>query len=106
MSALATNFKVYRPFGWGKLTGTSAAVSTFAGIIALINDKRVGYGKPEIGFLNQDLYTLKYVGRDILTGNNQCEPCSAGFDAAPGWDPITGLGNPDYPFLYFSLMMI
>ena len=102
VSTLATNFQVYS-HGWGELTGTSAATPTFAGIIALINDKRVGAGKPELGFLNQDLYNLKSVGTDVTTGENKCSPCGSGFKAASGWDPITGLGVPDYPTLEQAL---
>ncbi|KAG9083035.1 hypothetical protein FRC06_004718 [Ceratobasidium sp. 370] len=76
--------------------GTSAAAPTFAAVIALLNDYRISQGKPSLGWLNPWLYT-KAVGalNDIKSGNNP--GCGTrGFTARVGWDPVTGLGTPDF----------
>jgi kumamolisin len=66
--------------------GTSAVAPLWAGLTALINQKMA---KP-LGFANPTLYALHGSGLvDITQGNNN------GFNAAPGWDPCTGLGRPD-----------
>jgi kumamolisin len=68
--------------------GTSAVAPLWAGLTALINQKMA---KP-LGFANPVLYGLggsSGAFHDITQGNNN------GFNAAPGWDPCTGLGRPD-----------
>jgi tripeptidyl-peptidase-1 len=102
VAALGTNFEVYSE-GWGLETGTSAATPTFAAIITRINGQRASNGRPALGFLNPTLYQLGRVGADVTEGNNINPSCPAGFNAAPGWDPVTGLGTPNYDFLLASL---
>ena len=50
-------------------------------------------------------YANPQVLHDITVGNNSgCN--TEGFVASPGWDPVTGLGTPNYPAmlaLYMSL---
>jgi len=85
--------------------GTSCASPIFAGIIALLNDHvNSGTGKP-LGFLNPLLYKMAVdcptCFKDITKGDNICTEagCSAackGFTCAVGWDPVTGLGTPNY----------
>ncbi|KAF7356293.1 Family S53 protease [Mycena venus] len=80
--------------------GTSCSAPTFASIIALLNDELVAAGKPTLGFLNPFLYSP--AGRaalnDITSGINP--GCGTlGFSASAGWDPITGLGTPNYTAL-------
>jgi kumamolisin len=71
--------------------GTSAVAPLWAGLIALLNQKR---GNP-IGFLSPLLYhnyrkILKSKAlRDITSGNN------SGYRAGSGWDACTGLGTPE-----------
>ncbi|KAJ7063829.1 family S53 protease-like protein [Mycena amicta] len=84
--------------------GTSCASPIFASIIALINDQLIAAGKPVLGFLNPFLYSP--AGRaaftDITTGNNPgCD--TDGFSASPGWDPVTGLGTPNFDLLLRSV---
>lgn len=80
-------------------SGTSASTPIVASLIALVNDKRLRAGKTVLGFLNPLLYSGKL--DDALTDctegsggscsfGNDFEP---GFDALPGWDPVTGLGT-------------
>jgi tripeptidyl-peptidase-1 len=94
--------------GFGTLTGTSAATPTWAGIISLLNSQRAEASKPPLGFLNQDLYNINTagIGTDVLSGDNKNGQCDAGFKAASGWDPITGLGVPDYPTLSSHLLNV
>lgn len=48
------------------------------------------------GFVNPTLYANPQVLHDITVGNNSgCG--TSGFFAASGWDPVTGLGTPNYP---------
>lgn len=75
--------------------GTSASAPIFAGIINLINEERIAKGKGPIGFLNPTMYAHPHAFNDITIGNNPgCG--TGGFNATPGWDPVTGLGTPDF----------
>lgn len=77
------------------VAGTSCASPTFSGIIALLNDIRISRSQSTLGFLNPFLYTHASILNDITTGCQiGCD--KGGFCAAVGWDPITGLGAPDY----------
>ncbi|KAJ7860355.1 family S53 protease-like protein [Mycena leptocephala] len=87
-------------FGIG---GTSASAPTFASIIALINDRLLAAGKPVLGFLNPFLYSSAgSTFTDITVGHNSgftCPENSTAFDAAQGWDPLTGFGTPNFDAL-------
>lgn len=82
--------------------GTSASAPTLGGMISLINAKLKAKGKPSVGFLNPLIYksNSSAVFFDVTEGDNRCArrgaPCCGGYDAAPGWDPTTGLGVPDF----------
>ncbi|KAL9093502.1 MAG: hypothetical protein Q9165_003897 [Trypethelium subeluteriae] len=78
--------------------GTSLAAPIWGSIITLINEERTAVGKGPVGFLNPTLYANPGVFNDIKNGSNPgCG--SQGFSAVEGWDPITGLGTPQYPKL-------
>jgi len=63
-----------------------------------VNDRLVAAGKSPLGFLNPFLYANPDAFNDITTGSNP--GCGTnGFEAAPGWDPVTGLGTPNFPKL-------
>jgi tripeptidyl-peptidase-1 len=80
------------------VSGTSAAAPTFAGVVSLLVAARVKAGKPALGFLNPFLYQQADAFGDITAGFNPgCG--TAGFAALEGWDPLTGLGTPDFPKL-------
>ena len=64
--------------------GTSAVAPLYAGLLALVNQS-VG---TRVGFVNPVLYKNTAAFTDIVSGNNN------GYDAGPGWDPVTGLGSP------------
>ncbi|KAJ7292723.1 tripeptidyl peptidase A [Mycena rebaudengoi] len=81
---------------WDISGGTSAAVPTVAGIIALLNDWRLRHGKPTLGFLNPFLYGVGARGLVDLT-EGWVEGCEQpGFNATKGWDPASGLGYIDF----------
>lgn len=76
--------------------GTSAASPIFASIVNRIVEERIRAGKGPVGFINPVLYNNPYILNDITNGSNPgCG--SAGFSAVKGWDPVTGLGTPNYP---------
>ncbi len=97
------------------LYGTSASAPAFGAVVTLINEARMGMGNSSVGFIsmwrflvisgegpNADLltdptlYAHPYLLNNITSGSNpRCG--NEGFDASPGWDPITGLGTPSYP---------
>lgn len=87
------------------VAGTSCAAPTFSGIIALLNDLRLSAGKPQLGFLNPFIYQNPGLFNDITTGSNP--GCGTeGFQAAPGWDPATGYGTPNYAKLAQAVMAL
>ncbi|KAL9093238.1 MAG: hypothetical protein Q9159_000415 [Coniocarpon cinnabarinum] len=75
--------------------GTSASTPIVASIVTLLNDLRTQAGKGPLGFLNPIFYANPQAFNDITNGSNPgCG--SGGFPAAPGWDPVTGLGTPNF----------
>ena len=80
-----------------RISGTSAAAPTFASVVALLNDARLNLGMAPLGFLNPFLYSAAGTAAltDITSGDNP--GCNTnGFPARSGWDPVTGLGTPDF----------
>lgn len=78
--------------------GTSASTPIFASIINRLIEERLAKGHGPIGFLNPTLYKNPHALRDVVNGSNP--GCGTkGFQTAPGWDPATGLGTPDFPKL-------
>ncbi|KAE9396167.1 family S53 protease-like protein [Gymnopus androsaceus JB14] len=92
------NFEVVVGGETALIGGTSASSPTFASVIALINDQLITAGKPVLGFLNPFIYsTGSKAFTDITIGHNSgfvCPASSVAFDAAVGWDPLTGFGSP------------
>ena len=79
------------------IAGTSAASPVVAAIIARLNAVRLGKGGKPLGFLNPFLYKHADAFNDVTTGvNDEGEFAHGGFHAAPGWDPATGLGTPNF----------
>ncbi|KAJ6550464.1 family S53 protease [Mycena vulgaris] len=100
VSAEGVNFVVVSGNRTGLVSGTSASSPVFASVIALLNDELIAAGKSPLGFLNPFLYSP--AGRaalnDVTDGKNPgCG--TSGFNATVGWDPVTGLGSPNYPKL-------
>jgi subtilase family serine protease len=87
----------YEFFGAG---GTSAAAPFWAGLIALA-DQEAGH---PLGFVNPAIYRIARgplyhkAFHDVTTGNNTVVlngVTVTGYQAGPGWDPVTGWGTPD-----------
>lgn len=96
VSALGLNLAtVWLGQGLG-IGGTSASTPLVAGIITLLNEARAQVGKKPIGFLNSVFYAHPEMFNDVTVGSNP--GCGTdGFETAPGWDPVTGLGTPNFP---------
>ena len=113
----------------GGVSGTSASCPSVAGIFSLLNDARMAAGKPPMGHLNPFIYQatgdlclaplilvtwclcVQNMGafNDIKKGKNNgggLKSLLAGFEATTGWDPVTGVGTPNYPKLLAAAMAI
>lgn len=84
--------------------GTSAAAPLWAGLIALADQES---GHP-LGFVNPAIYQIARgplyhkAFHDITTGNNTVVlngDTITGYQAGPGWDPVTGWGTPNAQIL-------
>ena len=112
VAAQAQNFRVIDQGMDKGYRGTSCAAPTFNGIIALLNSARVSSGLPTLGFLNPWIYSIGRFGlNDITSGastgcnglgrfnsgaNGSPVIAGASWEAASGWDPVTGYGTPDF----------
>ncbi|KAF9534130.1 tripeptidyl peptidase A [Crepidotus variabilis] len=96
VSAQGDLFRIFFHNSSGLVGGTSASAPAFSAIVALLNDARLRTSKPSLGFLNPLLYSKGVAGfNDISAGDNP--GCGTrGFNATKGWDPVTGLGTPDF----------
>ncbi|KAF5333533.1 hypothetical protein D9611_002703 [Ephemerocybe angulata] len=99
VAAQGDRYRIYLKGVPRSIGGTSASSPTFAGFVALLNDARLSAGKPPLGFLNPLLYSsvVERAGalNDITSGSNP--GCGTpGFNATEGWDPVTGLGTPNF----------
>lgn len=96
VSAQGNGFQVVIGGRVGSVGGTSASSPTVAGVFALLNDFRLSQGKSTLGFINPLIYSTGSSGfNDITAGSNPgCN--TRGFTAGTGWDPVTGLGTPDF----------
>lgn len=84
-----------------------------AAILGLVNDARLRAGQPVVGFANPWLYSAaSQLFNDVTAGQSQgCNGTNlqsgrnvtgggvipyATWNATVGWDPVTGLGTPDF----------
>jgi len=81
-------------------SGTSASASLWGGLMALAGQ----YAHHDLGFVNPAIYRIARGSsyheafHDITTGSNivNTPPVGmGGYQAGPGWDPVTGWGTPD-----------
>ena len=80
--------------------GTSASAPIWAAMIALADQ----YAGRHLGLVNPAIYQIargplyRQAFHDVTTGNNTVRfppRTITGYQAAPGWDPVTGWGSPD-----------
>ncbi|THH10355.1 hypothetical protein EW145_g1384 [Phellinidium pouzarii] len=96
VSAQGQNFQVVLGGETVSVGGTSASSPTFAGVVSLLNDFRIASGQSTLGFLNPFLYSSGVSGLNDITSGSNPGCGEKGFTAVTGWDPITGLGTPDF----------
>ncbi|KAI9743631.1 MAG: polynucleotide 3'-phosphatase [Claussenomyces sp. TS43310] len=105
VAAVGLNLLLYVDSEPAFVAGTSASAPVFASIINLINEKRLEAGKSTVGFLNPTLYQNPGAFKDITSGSNP--GCGTeGFSAVEGWDPVTGLGTPNFSKLLDVFMAL
>lgn len=97
ISAQGENVEIVVGGETGTVAGTSCSSPIFASVISLLNDRLITAGKSPLGFLNPFIYSEAGAAalNDITTGSNP--GCNTnGFPAVTGWDPVTGLGTPNF----------
>ncbi|KAF1986924.1 subtilisin-like protein [Aulographum hederae CBS 113979] len=114
--SLAPNYQIWAEDSPGPSGGASAASPVWAAVVGLLNDARLRAGMPALGFLNPWLYSEGYkslidvtgggsigcTGENLQTGQsfngegNVLPSTVASWNATAGWDPVTGLGMPDF----------
>jgi hypothetical protein len=110
VAALGEGFQVITGGQTQPVGGTSASAPTFAAVISLLNEQRLSSGKPALGYLNPWLYANPDILTDIVKGNNAIGrgPFTLlyGFNCTKGYDPVSGLGTPDYEKMLQSAMKL
>ncbi|KAI0761500.1 family S53 protease [Trametes elegans] len=96
VSTQGVNFQIFVGGEQEGVDGTSCASPTFASVVGLLNDRLITAGKAPLGFLNPFLYSRGASAlNDVTSGSNP--GCGTnGFPAKAGWDPVTGLGTPNF----------
>ncbi len=89
-----------QPAGWQGIGGTSAAAPLWGALLALADGSPACAGSP-VGYADPALYrsaSTDYAAafNDVTSGNNDFTGTNGGrYAAAPGYDPVTGLGTPN-----------
>ena len=74
-----------------------ASRPAFASVVSLLNDRLAAVGKSALGFLSPLLYSdADRVGLNDVTSRSNPGCFSNGFPAKADWDPVTGLGTPNF----------
>jgi subtilase family serine protease len=105
VSAIGHNLLIVEGGAAQAVGGTSASSPIFTSVISMLNIEQITLtGKP-LGFLNPFLYKMwadePKTFNDITVGDNKCteQGCAStcqGFEAAKGFDAVSGLGTPNY----------
>jgi subtilase family serine protease len=84
--------------------GTSASTPLWGGVVALADQ----LGGRHLGFVNAGIYRIatsrsyRAAFHDVTTGDNTISTSKGsvtGYEASPGWDPVTGWGSPNAQLL-------
>jgi len=121
LSANGANYVVSVDGAFSFIYGTSASSPVVGAILTMVNDARLAKNKSSIGFINptvgpcyfsvfrllltQSIFSFQIYSsgflksfNDVTNGTNPgCG--TVGFNATKGWDPVTGLGTPNFPAL-------
>ena len=65
-------------------------------MVSLLNGARITAELPSLGFLNPWLHAEGFKGLNDIVGGNNPGCGTDGFKAIKGWDPVTGLGTPNF----------
>lgn len=81
--------------------GTSMSAPIFASILNRLNEERLALKKKTVGFVNVAFYKNPGLFTDITRGEQSAASLHGAcdgkaFKAVQGWDPVTGLGTPNY----------
>ncbi|KAF7975943.1 hypothetical protein HWV62_8231 [Athelia sp. TMB] len=107
LSANGANYAVAVDGNFSLVYGTSASAPVVGAILTMVNDARITVGKAPIGFINPTIYSPDFACafNDITSGTNPgCG--TVGFSAVKGWDPVTGLGTPNFPKLVAKWLLM
>jgi len=106
VTAVGHNFYIQYIGASVTVDGTSCSAPVWGGIMSRLNAARLSQKKASLGFVNPLFYSMfeenaSYFN-DITVGNNNCTEscCGVGYSASKGWDPVTGLGSPNYPMIF------
>ncbi|KAG9312226.1 peptidase S8/S53 domain-containing protein [Chiua virens] len=100
ISANGANYVIAVDGNFTLVYGTSASSPVVGAMLTMVNDARIALGKGPIGFINPVIYAVNFTDgfNDITNGTNP--GCGTpGFNTSHGWDPVTGLGTPNFPKL-------
>ncbi|KAK3937828.1 putative Tripeptidyl-peptidase sed1 [Diplogelasinospora grovesii] len=103
VAAVGDRQVVYANGSWWLIGGTSLSSPVWGAVLTLVNEQRIAAGKGPVGYIHPTLYAHPEAFTDITVGSNPgCG--SPGFPAAKGWDPVSGLGSPNFPVLLKVLL--
>lgn len=113
---VSANGQWFQSFVQGEIVGTggtSMSAPIVGAVITLINEERLRANKTTVGFVNPTFYANPEAFNDVVVGVNNDIGAGVGagcgtegFAAQPGWDPVTGLGTPDYEKLLKAFMAL
>ncbi|KAH7906634.1 peptidase S8/S53 domain-containing protein, partial [Hygrophoropsis aurantiaca] len=106
LAANGANYAVAIDGSYSLVFGTSAAAPVVGAILTMVNDARLALGKSTIGFINPVIYASNFTDsfHDITNGTNQ--GCGTnGYNSSAGWDPVTGLGTPNFPIMLANWLL-
>jgi tripeptidyl-peptidase-1 len=115
VSGIGHNALIVAGGGSFPVSGTSQSAPTVAAVFGLLQSTWFARTGSYFGFLNPLLYGIYRMSPeafiDITVGDNICTEsgCSAsctGYLCTPGWDPVTGLGSPNYPNLRAAMVKV
>ena len=106
VSALGENYHIYVGNKSAVVSGTSASAPAFAALISLLNEARLQAKMPAMGFLNPFVYKNADAFHDVVKGSNTVGtgPRQFGYNCTKGWDPVTGVGTPNFGKLLAAAM--